>query len=76
MERAIGLRLLLRAFGDLEAFDVEAFSGTARRSSRRLLASAAARGKQWIVASLGINMAFLKGLACRELAAATGEKSA
>eukprot|EP00959_Pyramimonas_sp_CCMP1952_P270109 5646563-Pyramimonas_sp.AAC.1 len=35
------LRLVLRGFMDFEAFDVEAFSGTARRSIQRLFASAA-----------------------------------
>eukprot|EP00959_Pyramimonas_sp_CCMP1952_P378690 7932598-Pyramimonas_sp.AAC.1 len=67
MERTIRLRLVLRGFADLEAFDVEAFSGAARRSSQRLLASTAAREKQWTIASLDINMAFLKGLTQRNL---------
>ena len=74
MERTIRLRLVLRGFMDLEAFDVETFSGTARRSSQRLLASAAACKKEWIIASMDINMAFLKGLTYSELAEATGEK--
>eukprot|EP00959_Pyramimonas_sp_CCMP1952_P474320 9503254-Pyramimonas_sp.AAC.1 len=74
MERTIRLRLVLRVFMDLEAFDVEAFSGTARRSSQRLLASAAACKKQWIIASLDINTAFLQGFTYQELAEATGEK--
>eukprot|EP00959_Pyramimonas_sp_CCMP1952_P222380 4649053-Pyramimonas_sp.AAC.1 len=43
---------------DLEAFDVKTFPGTARRSSQRLLASTAACKKQWIIASLDINMVF------------------
>eukprot|EP00959_Pyramimonas_sp_CCMP1952_P443619 9287120-Pyramimonas_sp.AAC.1 len=59
---------------DLEAFDVETCSGTARPSSQRLLASMAACKKQWIIASLDINMAFLKRLTYHELAEATGEK--
>eukprot|EP00959_Pyramimonas_sp_CCMP1952_P118652 2480309-Pyramimonas_sp.AAC.2 len=43
MERTNRLRLVfLRGFMDLEAIGAEAFSGTARRSSQRLLASAAA----------------------------------
>eukprot|EP00959_Pyramimonas_sp_CCMP1952_P377707 7911579-Pyramimonas_sp.AAC.1 len=50
------------------------FSGTARRPSQRLLASTAACKKQWVFASLDINMASLKGLADQELAEATGEK--
>eukprot|EP00959_Pyramimonas_sp_CCMP1952_P051565 1077460-Pyramimonas_sp.AAC.1 len=74
LERAIRLRLALRGFMDLEAFDVEASSGTARRSSQRLLASTAACKKQWSTASLDINTACLKGLTCQELAEATGEK--
>eukprot|EP00959_Pyramimonas_sp_CCMP1952_P265517 5551782-Pyramimonas_sp.AAC.1 len=61
---------------DLEAFDAEAFAGTARRPSQRLLASAAARKKQWAIASLDINAAFLKGLTYQELAEATREKDA
>eukprot|EP00959_Pyramimonas_sp_CCMP1952_P336819 7052888-Pyramimonas_sp.AAC.1 len=62
MERTIRLRLVLRGPMDLEAFDVETFSGTARRSSQMLPASTAACNKQWIAASLDIDMAFLKGL--------------
>eukprot|EP00959_Pyramimonas_sp_CCMP1952_P066024 1378654-Pyramimonas_sp.AAC.1 len=72
MERTIRLRLVLRCFMDLEAFDVETFAGTALLSSQRLLASTAARKKQWIIDSLDINMAFLKGLTHQELAEATG----
>eukprot|EP00959_Pyramimonas_sp_CCMP1952_P149758 3133285-Pyramimonas_sp.AAC.1 len=74
MERTIRLRLVLRNYTGLEAFDVETFSETARRSSQRLLASAAACKKQWVIASLDINMAFLQGLIYQELAEATGEK--
>eukprot|EP00959_Pyramimonas_sp_CCMP1952_P239438 5004150-Pyramimonas_sp.AAC.1 len=59
---------------DLGAFDVEAFPGTARRSSQRLFASGAARKKQWVIASIDITMAFLKGLTYQELAEATGGK--
>eukprot|EP00959_Pyramimonas_sp_CCMP1952_P296298 6198300-Pyramimonas_sp.AAC.1 len=43
-------------------------------SSQRLLASAAARRNQWIIASLDISMAFLRGLTYQELAEATGEE--
>ena len=74
MERTIRLRLVLRGFWDFQAFDVETYSGTARRANQRLLASTAACKKHWIIASLDINMAFLKGLTYRELAEATGEK--
>ena len=59
---------------NLQAFDVEAYSGTARRANQRLLASTAACKKHWIIASLDISVAFLKGLTYRELAEATGEK--
>eukprot|EP00959_Pyramimonas_sp_CCMP1952_P389644 8165154-Pyramimonas_sp.AAC.1 len=74
MESTIRLRLVLRGFMDLEAFDVETFSGTTRRSSQRVPASTAARRMQWIIVSLDISMAFLKGLAYQELAEATGGK--
>eukprot|EP00959_Pyramimonas_sp_CCMP1952_P042972 899239-Pyramimonas_sp.AAC.1 len=74
MERTIRLRLVLRGFLDLEAFDVETFSGAARRSSQRLLASTAACRMQWVLASLDIDMAFLKGLTNEGLAEATGTK--
>ena len=59
---------------DLEAFDVATFSGTARRFSQRLFASAAARKKQRVMALLDIDKAFRKGLTYSELAAATGEQ--
>eukprot|EP00959_Pyramimonas_sp_CCMP1952_P278925 5831805-Pyramimonas_sp.AAC.1 len=74
MERTIRLRRVLRAFMGTEAFDVETFSGTARPSSQRLLASAAACKTHWITASFDINMAFLEGLTCQGHAKATGGK--
>ena len=58
---------------DVGGFDVETFSGTARRQSQRLLASEAACHPEWILASMDIDKAFLKGLTYEELAAATGE---
>eukprot|EP00959_Pyramimonas_sp_CCMP1952_P143685 3008210-Pyramimonas_sp.AAC.1 len=75
MERTIRLRLVLRGFMDLEAVGVEASSGSARRSSQRLLASTAACKRQCIIAFLDINMAFQKGLTYQELAEATGERA-
>eukprot|EP00959_Pyramimonas_sp_CCMP1952_P163572 3419771-Pyramimonas_sp.AAC.1 len=60
---------------DTEAFDVETFSGTARRQSQGLLASEAACHPEWILASLDIDKAFLKGLTHEELAHATGEET-
>ena len=59
---------------DLEAFSVDTFSGTARRQSQRLLASEAACHPDWIIASLVIDKAFLKGFTYKELAEATGKK--
>eukprot|EP00974_Lingulodinium_polyedra_P058744 5655470-Lingulodinium_polyedra.AAC.1 len=59
---------------DWEAFSVDAFSGIAKRSSQRILASEAACHKDWIFASLDIDIAFLKGLSYAELAQATGEQ--
>eukprot|EP00959_Pyramimonas_sp_CCMP1952_P412067 8634738-Pyramimonas_sp.AAC.1 len=58
---------------DTEAFDVETFSGTARRQSQRLLASEAACHPEWILVSMDFDKAFLKGLIYEELAHATGE---
>eukprot|EP00974_Lingulodinium_polyedra_P103749 10041710-Lingulodinium_polyedra.AAC.1 len=59
---------------DWEAFSVDAFSGTAKRSSQIILASATACHKYWILASLDIDKAFLKGFSYAELAQATGEQ--
>eukprot|EP00959_Pyramimonas_sp_CCMP1952_P073617 1538689-Pyramimonas_sp.AAC.2 len=72
IERTIRSRRVLRGFMGLEAFDVEMSSGRARRSIQRLLASAAARRKQFIIASLDIDVAFLRGLTRQELAEGTG----
>eukprot|EP00959_Pyramimonas_sp_CCMP1952_P014365 304247-Pyramimonas_sp.AAC.1 len=60
---------------DTEAFDVETFSGTARRRSQRLLACEAACHPEWILASMDTDKAFLKGLTYEELAHATGEET-
>eukprot|EP00959_Pyramimonas_sp_CCMP1952_P322405 6746625-Pyramimonas_sp.AAC.1 len=70
--KAFRLRFVLRGFMDTGAFDVETFSGTARRQSQRLPASEAACHPEWILASMGIDTAFLKGLTYEELAHATG----
>eukprot|EP00974_Lingulodinium_polyedra_P099763 9664537-Lingulodinium_polyedra.AAC.1 len=53
--RTIRMRLVLRGFMDWEAFSVYAFSGAAKRSSQRILASEAACHKDWILASLDID---------------------
>eukprot|EP00959_Pyramimonas_sp_CCMP1952_P298010 6233866-Pyramimonas_sp.AAC.1 len=78
MELTVRLRLALRGVMGAEDFDVETFSGTARRASQRPKASAAAREKSWIIASAGIDegvtKGFLKGLTYRELAEVTGGK--
>eukprot|EP00959_Pyramimonas_sp_CCMP1952_P250428 5234116-Pyramimonas_sp.AAC.1 len=74
MERTIRLRSALQGPVDLGAFGAETFLGTARRSSQRLFASAAACQKQWAIASLDINMASLEGLTVQGLTGATGEK--
>ena len=73
-KRIIRMRLCLRGFMDLEAFSLDTFAGTARRQSQRILASEAACHKDWIIASMDIDKAFLKGLTYKELAEATGEK--
>ncbi len=74
MKKTIRMRMCLRGFMDIEAFSVDTFSGTARRTSQRFLASEAACHKDWILASLDIDKAFLKGVTYKELAAATGER--
>eukprot|EP00959_Pyramimonas_sp_CCMP1952_P365004 7643303-Pyramimonas_sp.AAC.1 len=74
MERTMRQRLILRGFMDVEALDVETVTGTARRASQRSLASAAARQKQWVMASMDIGAAFLKGLTGGPLAKATCAK--
>ena len=72
--RIIRMRLVLRGFMDTEAFSLDTFSGTAKRTSQRILASEVACHPHWINASLDIDKAFLKGFTYRELAEATGEK--
>ncbi len=68
------MRLVLRGFMDLEAFSLDTFAGTAKRTSQRILASEAACNDDYILASLDIDKAFLKGFTYKELAEATGEK--
>ena len=72
--KIIRMRLCLRGFMDIEAFSLDTFSGTAKRSSQRTLASEAACHEDWIIASLDIDTAFLQGFTYKELAEATGEK--
>ena len=72
--RVIRMRLCLRGFMDTEAFSLDTFSGTAKRTSQRIIASEAACHDDWIIASLDVNNAFLKGFTYKELAEATGEK--
>eukprot|EP00974_Lingulodinium_polyedra_P015811 1534319-Lingulodinium_polyedra.AAC.1 len=50
----------VRGFMDWEAFSVDTFSGAAKRSSQIFLASEAACRKDWVLASLDIDKAFLK----------------
>ena len=74
MSRVIRMRLCLRGFMDTEAFSIDTFSGTAKRTSQRILASEAACHPDWIIASLDIDKAFLQGFTYKELAEATGEQ--
>jgi len=71
--RVIRMRMCLRGFMDTEAFTIDTFSGTAKRQSQRLLASEAACNPHWIIASLDVDKAFLKGFTYKELAELTGE---
>ena len=73
-KKIIRMRLALRGFMDSEAYSLEVFAGTAKRTSQRILASEAATHKEWILASLDVDKAFLKGFTHKELAEATGEK--
>ena len=73
-QKIIRMRLVLRGFMDIEAFSLDTFSGTAKRSSQRMLASEASCHDDYIIASLDIDKAFLKGFTYAELAQATGEK--
>eukprot|EP00973_Karenia_brevis_P009116 1235124-Karenia_brevis.AAC.1 len=59
---------------DLAAFSVDTFAGTARRISQRHMSSKAACHPDWIIASLDIDKAFLKGFTYKERAEATGDK--
>ena len=75
MEIQLGrLRLVLRGFMDQGAYEIDTFAGTARRQSQRILASEAATHPDWVMASLDVDKAFLKGFTYAELAKATGEK--
>ena len=71
--RTIRMRLVLRGFQDTEAFSIETFAGTAKRTSQRLVASEAACHPDYEIASLDVDKAFLKGFTYKELADATGE---
>ena len=73
-KRIIRMRLVLRGFMDIDAFSLDTFSGTAKRTSQRILASEAACHQDWTIASLDIDKAFLKGFTYKELAEATGEQ--
>ena len=68
------MRLVLRGFMDTEAYNLETYSGTAKRASQRILASEAACHPDYIIASLDVDKAFLKGFTYKELAEATGEQ--
>ena len=74
-KRTIRMRLVLRGFMDIEAFPLDTFSGTAKRTNQRLLASEVAGQTDWVIASLDVDKAFLKCLTYKELAEATGEKN-
>ena len=63
--KIIRMRLVLRGFMDWEAFSIDTFSGTAKRTSQRMLASEAACHKDWILASMDVDKAFLKRLHVR-----------
>ncbi len=59
--KIIRMRPVLRGFQDTEAFSVETFAGTAKRTSERILASEAACNPDYEIASLDEDKAFFKG---------------
>jgi hypothetical protein len=66
------MRMTLRGFKDWDALMLETYSGTAKRTSQKLVASeAAARG--WPMAAVDVRKAFLKGISYEDLAKETGE---
>ena len=65
-KKIIRMRLVLRGFMDWEAFSIDTFSGTAKRQSQRMLASEAACHSDWILASMGVDKAFLNGFTYAE----------
>ena len=69
LERQIRLGLALRGFVDCEAFSIEAFAGTAGRTSRRALFGEIARRPEWRAAPPNVNAVLTR----RELADAAGE---
>ena len=71
-KKVIRMRFCPRGFKDLEAMSIDTFAGTAKRQSQGILASEAACQPDWIIASLDIDKAFLKGFTYKELAEATG----
>ena len=73
MAKTIRMRLALRVFMDVEAFDLDTFSGTAKRQAQHILASESACRPEWKLASLDIDKDTLQGLTYKELAEATGE---
>ena len=59
-KKIIRMRLVLRGFLD-KAYEADTVAGTAIRCSQRILASEAACNDKYIIASLDIDKAFLKG---------------
>ena len=72
-KKLLRMRMTLRGFKDLEADRLVKYAATASRQSQRLISSEAACHDNWIIISIDVNKAFLKGLTYDELAKLTGE---
>ena len=72
-KKLLRMRMTLRGFKDLEADRLVKYAATVSRQSQRLISSEAACHDNWIIISIDVNKAFLKGLTYDELAKLTGE---
>jgi hypothetical protein len=71
--REVKARLCVRGFKDREAMELETFAGTATRWGQRMVYSIAAQ-HGWMLWSMDISMAFLRGLTFTEISERTGAK--
>ena len=60
--RIIRCRMALRGFRDMGAGALQAFAGTAKQASQRLLSSEAACNPDWVYVAVDVEKAFLQGM--------------